>query len=131
MKKILAFITLVILLVAATTYHASAQKQYKFGYKSAVTTLTSGLTVSVTPRASLALYTLDADTNVTINVVKTYALPGDMIVFKVKALTRNRTITFGSNIEASAPTVTANKTVNYMFYYNGTNYYACGSFAAD
>ncbi len=131
MKKFILFLSLVIAVICVSIQDASAQKQYKYGYKEGVTTLTSALTVSVTPNATFKQYELAADTNITINVVKTNALPGDMISFKIKANTRNRTITFGTNIEAAAPTITSTKTVTYLFFYNGTYYYACGSFAAD
>lgn len=130
MKKILAIVFSMLLLVAIST-QATAQKQYRYGYRAAPVPLTSALTVSVTPVCSFNQYELTADTNVTINVVKTYAVPGDQVSFKIKGNTRNRTITLGTNIEAAAQTITANKTLMYLFVYNGTYYYLCGSGAVD
>lgn len=130
MKKLI-YIVIAVLLITVYGSQVEAQKAYKFGYKTAPTSITSALTVSVTPNQTFTQYTLAADTNITVNVVSTYALPGDLVAFKIKANTRNRTITFGTNIEASAPTITATKTVTYLFLYNGTNFYLCGSGAAD
>lgn len=130
MKKIFVF-ALSLLLFAAIGNQLQAQKQYAFGHKTAPVTVASALTVSVTPYASLSQYEIAADTNVTINVVTTKSLPGDMITFKIKANTRNRTIVFGTAIESTSPTITATKTITYLFLWNGTNYYLCGSGAAD
>lgn len=130
MKKLIAF-TLSLLLFAALGSNLEAQKQYKFGYRAAPVTVTSALTVSVTPVTTFNQYELVADTNITVNVVKTYAVPGDLVTFKIKGNTRNRTITYGTNIEGAAQTITANKTVMYLFVYNGTYYYLSGSGAVD
>jgi len=130
MKKIIA-IAITLLLVAFMGSNAEAQKQYKYGYKVAPVTVASALTVSVTPYASLSQYEITADTNVTVNVVATKSLPGDIVTLKVKGNVRQRTLTLGTNIEAAAQTIGANKTIMYLFVYNGTNYYLSGSGAVD
>ncbi len=127
MKKLI--ILCIIVMLTATV--ASAQKQYGFGYKVAPVTKPSALAVSVTPYSSFTQYEIAADTNITITVVVTKSLPGDLLSFKIKANTRNRTITFGNGIKSVAPTITGGKTVTYLFIYNGTNYYICGSGATD
>lgn len=127
MKKFIAICTLMLL----TTVVVSAQKQYGFGAKVAPVTVASALTVSVTPAASFSQFEIAADTNITVNVVSTKSLPGDLVSFKIKANTRNRTITWGTGIESTAPTISTGKTVTYLFLWNGTNYYICGSGAAD
>lgn len=130
MKKfILLSVTLMLLAFMAT--NAEAQKKYPYGGKTAPVTIASAAAVSVTPYASLSQYEIAADHNITIDVVTSKSLPGDIMSFKIKANTSNRTITWGANIESAAVTITATKTVTYLFLWNGTNYYLCGSGAAD
>lgn len=130
MRKFIA-IAITMLLVTCTVTQVEAQKQYKFGSKVAPVTVASALAVSVTPYASFSQYELSADTNITVNVVTTKSLPGDLLTFKVKANTANRTITWGTAIQSTASTVNTGKTATYLFIWNGTNYYICGSGAAD
>ena len=130
MKKII-LLSVTFLLVAFMCTTAEAQKKYSYGGKTAPVTIASALAVSVTPYASLSLFEISADTNVTVNVVTTRSLPGDLVTFKIKANTRNRTITWGTAIESTSPTINTGKTATYLFVWNGTNYYLCGSGAAD
>jgi hypothetical protein len=119
MKK---FIVIIVgLLFISLGNPATAQKQYKMGYK-VQTALTSATTISVTPLNSLTLFTLGADTNVTFNAVTTYAVPSDLVIFRVKGNTRQRILAWGTNMDGNNDTIATNKTWTFSFVWDGTAY---------
>lgn len=129
MKKIIG-ICLILLTFCVTAHDASAQKEYKFiGRQSA--TLTSDTLISVTPKATLTVYYLSATHAVKFNAVTTYAVPGDMQVFKIKATSANRAIAWVTNMNAVNDTITSGKTKTYLFMYTGSAYDLISSSGVD
>jgi len=131
MKKFLILAVGLILFAAIGTANAQT-KAYKLGFK-ATTALTSSTTISVTPEAgmSFTLYTLAADTNVTFNVVTTYAVPADQLIFQIKGNTRERIIAWGTNLDGLSDTIATGKTWTYSFIWNGTAYKKLGKSVTD
>jgi len=118
MKKYIVFLLCMAIGFAVQTI---GQKAYKFGDKTQ-SALTSALTISITPASSLTLYTLTADTNVTFNAVTTYAVPADLLIFRIKGNTRQRVLTWGTALDGLNDTIATNKTWTYSFIWDGTAY---------
>jgi len=70
----------------------------------------------------MTLYTLTADTNVTFNAVTTYAVPADLLIFRIKGNTRQRVLTWGTALDGLNDTIATNKTWTYSFIWDGTAY---------
>ena len=105
-------------------------KTYVFGGRTSVA-LTSALTISLSPPATMTIYTLTADTNVTFTAATTHSEIGDMIVLKVKGNTRNRTMVFSTNLKSVTDIITATKTMMYEFIYTGAAYCLVAKAATD
>lgn len=128
MRKIFGALLLTVLLAFAD--QAVAQKQYAYvGRQTA--SLTSATTVAITPKATLTVYSLTADTTVTINATTTYAVPGDVIALKITASGANRPIIFGTNLNALTDTITSGKTKMYQLMWTGAAYNLISSAATD
>jgi len=117
----IVFSLILMCVVSGAFQQAQAQKRYAFGDRTKIA-LTSALTVSVSPAATLSLYTLTADTNVTFNAVTTYAVTADQIVFRIKGNTRQRIIAWGTNLDSPNDTIATNKTWTYSFIWDGAAY---------
>jgi len=126
MKKGLLLIAILLITLANI---ADAQ-QYQYGYRTSQT-LTSAVAIEVSPAATLTVYTVAADTNITYSADVSQAVIGDKIVLQVTADASNRIQAFGDNLVAVNDTITANKTVLYEFIYTGTAYYMLGKLQAD
>jgi hypothetical protein len=79
----------------------------------------------------MILYTLSATHAITLDAVTTYAVPGDMLIYKIKATSANRAIAFRTNINAVNDTITSGKTKMYLFFYTGSAYELAGSSGVD
>ena len=112
---------LLVLAVFVTAPQAQAQRRYPFGERAA-TALTSATTISVTPDATLSLYTLAADTNVTFNALTTQSVMADQVIFRIKGNTRQRIMVWGTNIDGLNDTIAINKTWTFSFIWDGTAY---------
>jgi hypothetical protein len=121
MKPIKLFFSILVLLIFIVTPQVKAQKRYPFGER-VTSALTSATTISVTPNATLELYTLAADTNVTFNALTTYSVMADQVVFRIKGNTRQRIIIWGTNIDGLNDTIATGKTWTYSFMWDGTAY---------
>jgi len=128
MRKLIAAFMLIATL--AIVQEAQAQKQYAYvGRQTA--TLTSAATVAITPKATLTVYTLAAAHAATINATTTYAVPGDVIAFKITASAAERIITFGTNLNALPDTIASGKTKMYQLMWTGSAYNLISSAATD
>lgn len=112
---------LAVLLLTSVSLTATAQKQYQMGFKTQ-TALTSATAISVTPENTVTLFTLAADTNITFSAVTSYAVPADFILFRIKGNTRQRILTWGTNLDGLNDTIATGKTWMYMFIWDGTAY---------
>jgi len=129
MKKFIG-ICLVLLTFSLVSFEASAQKEYKFVGRQAAT-LTSDTLINVTPKATMTVYTLSATHAVKLNAITTYSVPGDIVVFKIKATSANRAITFNDAIDAPTETINSGKTKTYTLVYMGAAYVLTASAAVD
>jgi len=128
MKRIITFFIVLTALLVST--QVEAQKKYAFGSRTGET-LTSAVAVSVTPAATLTVYTVSADTNITWSVDNSYAVIGDRLVLAISADASNRVMTFGTNITATTDSVLANKTKLFEYIYTGSTYHCLGKLQAD
>lgn len=129
MKKLISFFLL--LTLCTVTLESQAQKEYKFANRKAIATLTSDTLISVTPKATMSLYYLSATHAIKFNAVTTYAVPGDLVIFKVKATSANRAVVWNTNLTAVTDTVASGKTKTYFFVYTGSSYDIISSAATD
>lgn len=85
-------------------------------------------TIAVTPNASKTYYHVAQLTgNATINATVSSCEKGDEVVFLFSADASNRTVTFGTGLNASATiVVAANKNATTSFVYNGTTFVETG-----
>lgn len=97
------------------------QRLYAFEGRT-VDTLSSATAISLTPMHTLTVFLLTADTNVTFTALTSHAIIGDCFILKVLGHTRNRTMTFSTNIYSVSDTITAGKTVMYEFMWTGDGY---------
>jgi len=130
MKKIILFSFIFAFMASIATEKAQCQYKYPFGSRVS-SALTSATTISVTPAATLTLYTLAADTNVTFNAVVSSAVVTDMVVFRVKGNTRTRHLTWGLNMDALSDSIATGKTWTYTFIWDGTAYKMLGKIITD
>jgi hypothetical protein len=98
------------------------QRLYAFGNRTAVT-LTSSDTIILTPKNTLTVYSLMANSGVVFNAQAAYAIIGDRILLKVMDTTSTRQLKFGTNFEAANDSVTDGYTKIFEFLWTGDKYF--------
>lgn len=121
MRKIVLFLMLMAVSVVAT--QAQTLKSVKpYGSKGLYEITPANDTISVTPKYSASVYTMDIDTTMTIQADVSRSNPCNQVWFELSADASKRYVTFDTGFKAPPDSLSAQKSRTWGFVYTGTNY---------